>query len=108
MPWYIQLLIASGVMLGIGSLLGLGLAIASVKLAVKVDPRYEAVINMLPGLNCGVCGHPGCAGMTEALLNGTQKTVSACKPSKPAQREQIRDFINSTPGPDGKVLKVDI
>ena len=108
MPWYIEILIASGVMLAIGALLGLGLSIASKKLAVKVDPRYEAVIGMLPGLNCGVCGHPGCAGMTEALLNGTQKTVSACRPSKMSQREQIKEYINSTPGPDGKVLKVDI
>jgi len=106
--WWVDILIAAGVMLGIGALLGLALAISSLKLTIKVDPRFEAVVGMLPGLNCGVCGHPGCAGMTTALLNGTQKTVSACRPSKPEQRKQIADYINSTPGPDGKVLKVDI
>ncbi len=103
-----DILIASGVMLAIGAFLGLALAIASKKLTIKVDPRFEVVIGLLPGLNCGVCGHPGCAGMTGALLDGTQKTVSACRPSKPEQRIKIRDYINSTPGPDGKSLKVEI
>lgn len=106
--WWLDILIAAGVMLGIGALLGLALAISSKKLAIKVDPRFEAVLNMLPGLNCGACGYPGCAGMTGAMLDGTQKTVSACRPSKMEQRIAIRDYINSTPGPDGKVLKVEI
>jgi len=99
---------AAGVMLGIGAVLGLALAIASITLTVKVDPRFEAVVNMLPGLNCGVCGHPGCAGMTTAMLDGSQKKVSACRPSKPEQRAKIIEYLNSTPGPDGKTLKVEI
>ena len=103
-----DILLAAGLMLGVGGLLGLALAIASTKLAIEVDPRYEAVMGMLPGLNCGACGHPGCAGMTDALLDGSEKKVSACRPSKQAQREQIRDYLNSTPGPDGKIAKVDI
>lgn len=106
--WWLDVLLAAGVMLLIGTLLGLALAFASAKLTVKVDPRYEVVLNMLPGLNCGACGHPGCAGMTEALLNGTQKAVSACRPSKPNQREAIKEYINSTPGLDGTMLKVDL
>ncbi len=106
--WWLDILIAAGVMLLIGALLGLALAIASQKLAVKVDPRFEIVVNMLPGLNCGACGHPGCAGMAGALLDGTQKTVSACRPSKMSQRELIKEYLNSTPSPDGKVLKVEI
>lgn len=106
--WWQDILIAAGLMLGVGGLLGFALAIAGTKLAIKVDPRYEAVINMLPGLNCGVCGHPGCAGMTNSLLDGSEMKVSACRPSKPEQREKIRDYLNSTPGPDGKVLKVEI
>jgi hypothetical protein len=31
-----------------------------------------------------------------------------CRPSKPDQREKIKDYLNSTPGPDGKALKVEV
>ena len=40
---------------GLGIVLGLGLGIASKKLAVKTDPRVEQVREYLPGANCGGC-----------------------------------------------------
>ncbi|MFA5236071.1 MAG: (Fe-S)-binding protein [Bacilli bacterium] len=104
----LDILLAAGIMLAIGALLGLALAFASLKLTIKVDPRFETVVNMLPGLNCGVCGHPGCAGMATSLLDGSEKKVSSCRPSKPEQREKIRDYLNNAPGPDGKIVKVEI
>ena len=104
----IDILIASGVMLLLGAILGIVLAIASIYLQVKVDARYEAVLGMLPGLNCGVCGHPGCAGMTTSLLDGSEKKISACRPSKQEAREKIKQYLDKTPGLDGKVVTVEI
>lgn len=103
----LNILVAVLVFVGIAMIVGLGLALADKFLQVIRDIRFETVEKMLPGLNCGACGYPGCAGMTEGLLNGDAKKVSRCKPSNKAQREAIRDYLAATPGPDGAVIKVD-
>ena len=36
-------------------------------LAVKGDPKLELFMSILPGSNCGACGHAGCLGFAEAL-----------------------------------------
>ncbi|MDA3947875.1 MAG: RnfABCDGE type electron transport complex subunit B [Spirochaeta sp.] len=39
------------------------------KFHVEEDPRENEVAEMLPGINCGACGFPGCAGMASALVD---------------------------------------
>ena len=46
-------------------LLGAGFAIL---LSVKGDPKLELFMSILPGSNCGACGHAGCLGFAESLL----------------------------------------
>ncbi len=53
---------------GIGLVLGLGLSIAHLKLAVPVDPREKEIADILPGVNCGACGLPGCSGYAEGIV----------------------------------------
>lgn len=53
---------------GLGLVLGGGLAFASKKLAVKTDPRVDAIIEVLPGANCGACGYPGCSGLARSIV----------------------------------------
>ena len=55
---------------GIGLLCGLGLAIASIVMAVPKDEKAEAIEEILPGANCGACGYSGCAGYAKALSSG--------------------------------------
>lgn len=93
-------------MLAVGALLGLILGFAAKIFYVEIDNRVEEVTNMLPGLNCGACGYPGCAGFAEALVEGKADRVSKCLPSKPEQRDQIAEYLNSHPGSDGKTLTV--
>jgi len=38
------------------------------KFHVEEDPRINEVTEMLPGINCGACGFPGCSGMATALV----------------------------------------
>jgi electron transport complex protein RnfB len=56
---------------GLGALASLSLGIASKKFAVEVDPKVEAILEALPGANCGACGFPGCGGLAEAMAKGT-------------------------------------
>ena len=43
------------------------LTIANARLKVEVDPTVEAIINVLPGANCGGCGLAGCSAYAEAV-----------------------------------------
>lgn len=54
----------------LGAVFGFGLAIAAKKLAVKKDERIALIEAELPGVNCGGCGFPGCAGFAGALVEG--------------------------------------
>lgn len=99
-----KILIAIGISLAISAILGLLLAIANKYLAVKEDPRIAEVTKMLPGANCGGCGFAGCSGMAESIVSGENKNLSNCKPSKPEARQQIKDYLANTPGPDGTTI----
>ncbi len=43
------------------------------RFAVEEDPRLSEVAEMLPGINCGACGFPGCPGMAQALVEGADQ-----------------------------------
>ena len=51
-----QLWVPVVIVVVIGLIAGLGLAIASILLAVPKDEKAEAIEEMLPGANCGACG----------------------------------------------------
>jgi Na+-translocating ferredoxin:NAD+ oxidoreductase subunit B len=75
-PLFLSSIIALG---GLGLLFGAGLAYASKKFAVFVDPKVEAILSALPGINCGACGRPGCAAYAEAVANG-EEPPNKCSP----------------------------
>lgn len=62
---------------GLGLVFGAGLALASQKFAVEVDPRVVAVREAVPGANCGACGFPGCDGFAVAVVDG-RAPVNGC------------------------------
>ena len=71
------MVLISGIILGgLGLLFGLLLALAGKKFAVRVDPRLENILKVLPGTNCGACGFVGCRGMAEAIIRGEADAVS--------------------------------
>jgi Na+-translocating ferredoxin:NAD+ oxidoreductase RNF subunit RnfB len=63
----------------LGFLAAFGLSMASRKFHVDVDPRLEVLEDILPGLNCGACGYPGCPGFAEGLL-AREAELTACAP----------------------------
>jgi Na+-translocating ferredoxin:NAD+ oxidoreductase subunit B len=52
----------------LGFIFGAVLSYASKRFEVKVDPRIEQTLDLLPGANCGGCGFPGCAGLAAAIV----------------------------------------
>ena len=81
------------VILGItGLLMGLFLAFASKKFEVEVDPKVEAILAILPGVNCGACGYPGCSGYASGVaLDGAKMTL--CAPGGPKVAEKIGNIM---------------
>ncbi len=51
-----SILLAVLIVSAIGLIAGVGLAVASVVMAVPVDEKAEAIRECLPGANCGACG----------------------------------------------------
>jgi electron transport complex protein RnfB len=76
----------------IGLIFGVLIAILSKVFAVKEDTRVLQVTEMLPGYNCGACGHAGCSAMAAAIVN-EGASVNLCKPIKQDQAQLIRDFL---------------
>lgn len=84
----------------LGVIFGIGLGIASKKLIVKIDPKLEKIINLLPGSNCGACGQAGCLGFAEQLLSGKSK-IDSCKSSGDEIKKKIAQIL-------GQELVIDI
>ncbi len=70
-------LISTAIIGGLGLFIGLFLGLAAIKFKVEVDEREEAVLDALPGNNCGGCGFPGCSGLATAIVKG-EASANAC------------------------------
>lgn len=62
---------------GLGLVFGAGLGFAGKIFAVEEDPKLGAILEVLPGANCGGCGFPGCGGLASAIVAGTAP-VNGC------------------------------
>lgn len=93
------------IVLGIvGAVFGILIAIASEVFYVKPDERVEVVTNMLPGYNCGACGHPGCAGFADAVVYH-KADLKLCKPGKEDMRQKIKEYLLEQSKEEAKALE---
>jgi len=76
----------------LGAIFGMGLALASKRFAVAVDPRLEKIHGLLPGSNCGACGGAGCFNFAESILSGKIK-IDACRVANEAAKEEIAKLL---------------
>jgi Na+-translocating ferredoxin:NAD+ oxidoreductase RNF subunit RnfB len=72
-----DIVIAIGILGGLGLIFGLVLALAAKVFYVETDPRLEKLNDALPGANCGGCGYAGCNAYAEAVLNG-EAAIGLC------------------------------
>jgi Na+-translocating ferredoxin:NAD+ oxidoreductase RNF subunit RnfB len=80
---------------GLGLIFGAGLAFASKKFAVEIDPRVDLVNDALPAANCGGCGYPGCMAFANAVVNG-EAPVNGC----PVGGKECADAVAEIMGVD--------
>ena len=59
---------------GVGLVLGAFLGFASKIFHVDENPKIAEVREVLPGVNCGACGQPGCDGFAKAVAEGRAAT----------------------------------
>lgn len=104
MNWTLVLLSVAGLG-GLGLIIGIVLAIASVKLAVKVDAREAAVRAVLPGANCGACGFPGCDGYAAAVASGSA-TLNKCSVGGASVARSIGEIMGQEAGAVEPVVAV--
>lgn len=89
-----------------GALLGLGLAFAAEVLRVEADSRIKAVEGLLPGINCGLCGYPGCNAFAEAIVEEEAERLTLCKPGKDSHYNAILAYLKDHPDAKGNVVKI--
>ena len=77
--------------------------VANKLLHVEEDPRIEATNLMLPGTNCGACGFPGCAGLAEAIVDGSA-LPGKCTVMTEDEREALASFLGVDAGAEEKVV----
>jgi Na+-translocating ferredoxin:NAD+ oxidoreductase RNF subunit RnfB len=65
-----SLMLSGGLMLLVASAICAVLVVAQARLAVPVDPRQAALLELLPLANCGGCGFPSCAAYARAVAEG--------------------------------------
>ncbi|MDR0879527.1 MAG: RnfABCDGE type electron transport complex subunit B [Clostridioides sp.] len=81
------------VVLGVmGLIFGVVLAFASQKFAVETDERADAILEVLPGANCGGCGFPGCGGLATAIVEGNAP-VNGCPVGGAAVAEKVAEIM---------------
>lgn len=92
------IILAVAIVAGIGLVAGLGLAVASILMAVPKDEKAEAVLEVLPGANCGACGFSGCSGYAAALAKGEAK-AGLCSPGGEEVAQEIARVLGVEAGP---------
>ncbi|RKY25476.1 MAG: electron transporter RnfB [Planctomycetota bacterium] len=80
-------------MLGLGVGFAIVLLIANEKLKVEVDLKVEQIYEVLPNLDCGACGYPGCRQYAKAVLENPE-LLGKCAPGGQQVAEKIARLLN--------------
>ncbi len=85
-------IISASTMAGLGLLFAGLLGFAHTKLKVEEDPEVAEIEDVLPGLDCGACGYPGCQQMAKAVARG-EAPPDSCVPGGEEVAEQVADIL---------------
>jgi electron transport complex protein RnfB len=100
-----EILIAAGIVGGVGIAIGLFLGVAAESFKVEVDETEIAVRDLLPGNNCGGCGYAGCDGLAAAIAKG-EAPASACPVGGQSVAQAIGELLGQEVSVEHKVAFV--
>ncbi len=86
------IIIATAIVGGVGIFIGIFLSIFGNVFKVEVDEKEAAVLEALPGNNCGGCGYPGCSGLASAIAKG-EAQVNGCPVGGAPVAEKIAEIM---------------
>ncbi|HPF59920.1 MAG TPA: RnfABCDGE type electron transport complex subunit B [Candidatus Competibacteraceae bacterium] len=84
----------------LGLLLGMLLSLAARFFQVPDNALREELLELLPGVNCGQCGYPGCGGAADALIAGTA-SPALCPPGGRVLAQSLASKLGRTLGDAG-------
>ncbi len=70
-----NILSATIIVSALGLIFGALLGIASKIFKVEKDERYDQIMEVLPGANCGGCGFAGCSQFADSVIKGEAETT---------------------------------
>ncbi|MEG0894635.1 MAG: RnfABCDGE type electron transport complex subunit B [Oscillospiraceae bacterium] len=89
-----EILVPVLIFIGLALLAGVLLSIFSKVFAVKTNEKVEEVRNVLPGLNCGVCGFSGCDNYAKEIVEGGAPT-NKCVPGGDKTSKEISAILGT-------------
>jgi Na+-translocating ferredoxin:NAD+ oxidoreductase subunit B len=89
---------------GIAFFFGLLLAYAAKIFAVEKDQKQADIEDILPGINCGACGYPGCSGYAKAMAEDESDEISIdlCSPGGPEVLSQLGEYLDKSVDTSGE------
>ncbi len=87
-----QVLIPVILLGGLTLIFGTFLVFSAEKFKVKKDERVEKIHEILPGIDCGACGAPGCAAFAQGVVEGTYG-VNGCKAGGGEAADKISEIM---------------
>jgi electron transport complex protein RnfB len=89
-----HILLSVLVMAVIAGFLGCVLSFAQYRLKEEKNPAVDKVEELLPGVNCGLCGYPNCHEFAKALMKGDTEITNCVITSKSKEKmEEVNQLL---------------
>lgn len=88
----LTILLSATVLVALAVVLAYILGWASRTFHVEQDPKVQALMDVLPGANCGACGYIGCEDYAEAVARG-EAEVTLCAPGGAGCSKKIAEIM---------------
>lgn len=76
----------------IGAGVGTLLSLAHKVFYVEISELQQRIREVLPGVNCGACGYPGCDGLAEAIYKGNAP-INSCPVGRESTAREIASIL---------------
>ncbi|PIP13185.1 MAG: Fe-S protein [bacterium (Candidatus Stahlbacteria) CG23_combo_of_CG06-09_8_20_14_all_34_7] len=87
-----EILISVTVLGSLSILLGIAIIITMKFFEIKRDPLVDEIMQVLPGLNCGACGFPGCEQFADAIAKKGE-FFTECTVGKDAVSMKVKEIL---------------